>query len=506
MTTGSNQSKDAHRFWWPIVGLTVLATYWRLQGVDPPSLRLDDQWLAILVTKLSVGDFLQFRPPVPAGFAAVQALLARVWSDPEWPLQVIPLAAGVLQLPLMAWLGLRLTGRPSLAFLGMVLLLLNPNIAQYAVTPKHYTVDSLVTVGLISIGLPLLSCWTTKRAMAIAMAGLISPLFSFPSTFVSLAIVNAASVVALTQRELRLRAVAWWAGFHAALGLVYWFLLRTQSNDAMQSYWSSHFLGSDPSSTGGGEAPTTSWSAVTEAFPVPLHSLAFVAVVGLLLCFVDRKRYPIGLCLSLFFGGVLLAATLEIYPLGTGRTDIYSYPISILAVLLAAEWLFRVPRLRAVAGGVVFALSTALLILIGAESRYEEGEDALLVRLLSERVRAEDLVVIYPHAEFAVGYYSDWPFQPGPSLVYAHGFELVFDRGNTLKLPPPDRTQEYPLVVNSLLSGFLPRGERVYYIATHIFPRGHEFVQSVLENQGLEPVWRVARPRGELICYERRRR
>jgi hypothetical protein len=87
--------------------------------------------------------------------------------------------------------------------------------------------------------------------------------------------------------------------------------------------------------------------------------------------------------------------------------------------------------------------------------------------------------------------------------AYAHGFELAFERQNTLKLPPPDGNPDYPRRLACLISEFLASGNRVFYIATHIYPPGHEFIQSIVEESGFEPRWFLNRPNGQLIMYER---
>jgi hypothetical protein len=97
---------------------------------------LDDQWVAIIVRKMSMQEILQYLPVVPTGFLAILVSFGRWFDDPEWPLQVFPTLCGVAQIPLLGVLVARLTGRGSLGFVAACLSVVSPGLVYHGIRPQ----------------------------------------------------------------------------------------------------------------------------------------------------------------------------------------------------------------------------------------------------------------------------------------------------------------------------------------------------------------------------------
>ena len=92
-----------------LAALCIVAAVLRGAGLDPASLWLDDQWVGIVVGQIDWRQYLELRPPVPIGFVAVEAWVAAVSSDPEWPLQIVPFLSTLAVVPLLSVLVTRWT-------------------------------------------------------------------------------------------------------------------------------------------------------------------------------------------------------------------------------------------------------------------------------------------------------------------------------------------------------------------------------------------------------------
>jgi hypothetical protein len=85
-----------------VAAIVVLAISLRLPGLAPPSLYLDDVWVALFAREASLADLMALRPPHPAGFMALQALALRFLPGAELSVQLIPFAASLALIPLGA--------------------------------------------------------------------------------------------------------------------------------------------------------------------------------------------------------------------------------------------------------------------------------------------------------------------------------------------------------------------------------------------------------------------
>lgn len=402
----------AGRGWWVLlVALTAWSAWLRAPGLDPRSLWQDDQWAGIVARRMTLAEFWSLRPPIPVGFAGGLAVLARLFPDPEWPLQILPAACSVAQIPFIGWTVLRLTGQPALGLLAAALLLVDPLLSNYAVRVKQYSLDSLLTVGLVFLGMRLAESNDLGRKWALVLAAVAAMLFSFPALFVGIALGGAFLLrdleTAWRTRGLPPGALLAPAVFAIGAGLIYATVLHGAVRPILVDYWQARFL---PLGDLAGVAVFLKGKGVaffTGAFPDSLAPLALLVPLGLGVALWRPNTRWLGMATLLLWIELLAAAALRRYPVGGGRTDLFAHGLTLVLVCLAlagALSVFKEPRWGSV---VVATIAVALAALLAEPSRYPERRDAALVLKAHALLRPRDGLLLYPSAGLAAGYY--WP-------------------------------------------------------------------------------------------------
>ncbi len=495
--------------------LLLMSRLWK--GIDPSSLWLDDLWTGIVIRRMSWARFFELRPPVPIGFVALGKFFAMLSSDPEWPLQLLPVLCVILQVPIMATIAFRWTRRRSLALTAGVLLSICPVLMIYGVHVKPYSCDSLITCLLLFLGLPLLNAWRSKRAAVLAAAGLLGLLFSFPSIFISTSLLGLSWARALADRKhsriQHSHAAAILAGFALSVALLYTFLLSGQANSQMQRYWAGFFLpfGSPLGMLSfldkqGIDVLVGALPNVVSLLPRALLRLLAAGLMGALvgLVRVPRTRF-VGLWMLLLGLGALAASGLRLYPVGAGRTDTYLHPVTLLLVVLGADLAIsrlRKPIFAPVCAGAACLLASAFPPPTGYWPPVEHAET--VERLKRER-QAGASIILYPHASFAVAYYSGWPIECRPWPEYAHGFRISFPEGQASALPAyADLNSRSEDLRDALRQQLESAGKRVVYYATDLEPDIDRLLRDTIATNGYRCV-EVAEGTGEvLVRYVRR--
>ncbi len=496
-----------------------LAAYWRVSGLDPPSLYLDDQWVAILVRRASWRELFGLAPPIPLGFIVLERVFSMISLDPEWPLQVLPAAASVALVPLTSLLAWRLTGRRSFAFLAAVLVAVDPTLAHFAVAVKQYATDALVVVLVLLAGLPLLRRWSPRRAAALAAGSLVGLTVSFPSIFASGLLVNLSAFAAARNREDGGRAVKQAVVvavlFDLCLALFYLGILRHQTGPAMVDYWRAFFLPVTSAGTLRAFLTTHGRVLFDGALPTALGWAALLILPATADLLWHRRSRIVGLFCIGFYVQLFVASALELYPLGTGRTDIFTHGITLALVVYGLHAILRLLPLGRFAGPVVVALASAVLVTNGGGAVYRfANDDAALVRSLEQVVTPEDSVILYPHTMLAVGYYGRWPIAIRAWADFAHGFEVRIERPATLTLSAYRGFEQNPAVLAPDLDRFLAREphlppsggtQRVVFLTGNYAEAGvHGFIHEAIVRAGYRFVRQQIDDRLNLLIYQRR--
>jgi hypothetical protein len=290
----------------------------------------------------------------------------------EYALRALPFAAAAA-LPLLVWLvGRRLLGEGG-AVMAAAITAICPLVLQYARQVKPYTVDAVVALVLLWLGLNWLDAPAEGRhARRLGAAGIVVPWISIPGVFALVAVLAAAVTMPPPRRPstrlLLLLATVW----GASLALAYLWIYRPAADDVyMQQFWQASLL-----SLGSPGFFARLWQGIRELFwqtfvggtTEPgaarlLDELAdpgAVALLGVWLFGISRTAADVGhRRWALVVGPLavaLVASCVGKYPIAA-RTMLFVVPA--LALGAAAGWL-------AVVGGVAPRLRPAVALLTGA--------------------------------------------------------------------------------------------------------------------------------------------
>jgi hypothetical protein len=487
-----------------VTGLVLLR---RFAGFDPPSLWLDDQWVALLVRKVGLRELLELKPTVPLGLVVIEKLFACLSPDPEGPLQLFPLLCSVAQIPLMAILVLRGTGSRSLALLGAALLAVDPIQIEYAVRVKQYASDTLVVLVLLLVGAPLLARWSRPRAIAVALGSVAAVTISFPSVLVSLPLLHLGLLGILLrpgeERRERRGAFAVVVAVDLLFAATWFAFLRSQGSGAMRDYWEGHYLPSAPLAALR-FLVDQGWGALRQTLPPPLAPALALVPVGLFALLRDPARRWTGALYAACWAGLAALSALRLYPLGGGRTDAFLHPVTILLLLSAP---LAVPgrwRERPVFPAVTLLAAVVILAALLHPSVYRPCGDALAVRKGVEETRPGDALIVYPHAAFAAALYAPWPIEVVPWPEYAHGFHVRILRPETLTLSPRGSYWIEPGNLDPELISFLatPRRRILYLAAGDLQPLPHARIVDRIVERGYHPSAAFRFDRAGLFVFE----
>lgn len=496
-----------------VVVTTLYALLQRLPGLNPPSLWLDDEWVGIVVRRMSLSDFFRLRPPVPLGFVVVQRAFGAVIPDPEWSLQIFPLLCGVAVVPLLGLLALRLSASRSIAVFAAVCAAASPMSSELSVRVKQYTSDSLTISLLLLAGLPLLTKYTRRGALEYVLASLLAVLFSFPSAFLSVAIVHVAAAAHWARGEptRNWRVLVPVLAFDVALLVLWLVTIRGQSSEALRQYWSAYYM---PRRTTAalGFLRDSGYHALSTAFPQSLGGiLLWLLPIGI---YDFVRRLPRGLSLVITLLGVELicASALRVYPLGGGRTDSFIHPVIILCVACGVRqlktWLAQLaPLLRHFAE--LFPIVLAGLVpwpgfALNDHAEYPVSGDATVVQAVEASIQPSDGLIISPHGTISVGYYGRWPVSFVPWEAYAHNFHVHIQRPRTLGLSPYANYWLQPELLDPELATFLNSDyPRLFYLAAGTANASDEFTIERITAHGYKLVQQVPTRGADALLFTR---
>ncbi len=211
-----------------------------------PSLLLDEVRLALNIGARSwVGLTrpLDYDQAAPLIFLWAEKLATAVGGVNEYTLRALPFAAAAV-LPLMVWLvGRRLLGEVG-AVMATAITALCPLVLQYARQVTPYTLDAVVTLVLLWLGLEWLEAPEEKRnSRRLAVAGAIVPWISIPGVF-SLAGILAVITTTPPPRRPPSRVLPLLIGvWGASLALAYlWIYRPAADNPYMHQFWRASLL------------------------------------------------------------------------------------------------------------------------------------------------------------------------------------------------------------------------------------------------------------------------
>ena len=455
--------------------IVVQAVRARLPGWNPESLWSDDLVYAAIIRSQDLWSMITAPIHVAPGPFLIWRGLYALFPDPEWSLQLLPFACGIASIPVMALVVWSVTHDYGLAILAAALTALNPLLAHYTVFVHQYPFDFLVTaLFLLAAALlvrnhndvdPRLFGW-------VALGGGLAAFFSVTSVFTSFPAVNlGAALAARGWRRDRMRTVRILlsaVAYNVAVLAAYLFL-SARSNAIMRSDFATGFMPLTSVDAAWAffirngcrllELGLPSWgqgeltSPVTFSWPLPLLAL------GLVWLLARRSTRFLGLVVLGFYAAFVTASALQIYPLGTGRADIFAFPLSICLFTVGVHLATQALPVRR-----LIRLAAAILVMVMALVRplhveYFNVNDVHLVDHLSANLQPEDSLILSPSGTFLVAFYGDWPVTITATDRRGNGTMATIGRNRTHYLFRGP--SEVPSVERFMAES---RPERVWYV------------------------------------------
>jgi hypothetical protein len=388
--------------------VAAVAVVPRLAGYNPSSLWLDDAWMALVHKAPSVTDSVGLGPSAP-GFAVLLYGWLKAAGFTNAHAQLPALLLGVAACAAVYLVGVRIgLGRlPALA--AALVLAWSPAHARYSVAVKQYSLDSLLAVGLLLLGVGAAQSPLDRRRWAglVGASGL-AMVMSGSTAPVAVAAVAVAAGSALWQARGRMAAAVepllWAGGFAVVLALWAVLVVRPRVPAVIRDFWLGYYVN-------GPRSLATAASRVAHAFS-GLPAAATVVLVAAAMALAVRRHPALVAVVALSLLGAVAAAVVEAAPLGSGRADISLFPGLALVLGAGIDALpsarIRPPAAAAAVASVALAAATGLLYPSHALA-YPREDTRPLVRLLDARSVPSDDVVVYPLATFSFALYTHLP-------------------------------------------------------------------------------------------------
>ena len=492
--------------------VAIRALLARLPGWNPESLWIDDVFYAAIV-RADLWSMITAPVHVAPGLFIVWRVLYAVFPDPEWSLQLLPLGCGLAAIPVMALAVRKLTRDDGLALLAAAATALNPLLAYYMVFVHQYTFEFLLTavfllaaVGLFGNGPEI----EPRRFARVAALGAVALFFAIPSVFVSFPIVNLGAAVTapawFRDRGRTVSVLCSAAAYNTAVLAAYLFF-RGRTNDLLVSnVFASGFMSTESAgaawrflAANGRRLLEMSlprgpeWDLSTMSWALPFVGL------GLVWLLARPATRLVGLAVGGIYAAFVTASALYVYPLGTGRPDIFAFPVAICLLCAGIHC-----ATAALPKGACFRLFAGLTLAAVAvmhprQVEYRARNDSRLIDHLEERVQPDDGLILTWPAAFLTAFYGQIPFEV---IAYGEaplGARVTIVRDRTLHMPA-GRDGVTWRAGTAGVEQFLDdsRPGRIWFVAYHAFPGSREDVRLSLEAAGYTVQEATSASRGAL--------
>jgi len=454
------RTAENHLTAWDIAAallLVAIAAWLRHRPLGPPSLWLDDAWPA-LVIKTPWRNVTTVGLTAP-GFAAALKVWLHITGFSATKAQGLAFAFGIAAPALLGLLCVtRRIGRPA-ALVAAALLLTSPAHIAYSARVKQYTLDSTLVIILV---------WLTWRglerpedarrwlllafgaAVATAMSSGLVPV-------VGGALLTAVVTVRAVEKRTR-RAVYAAVAAYTAFAAVWWkIVLQPRLGTALHDYWQAFYISGNPGGILGGlRSAAVRLAHGFSDFPSTLTIIVFVAAAVV----VVRTRPSLSM---LFLTPLLAAVVLALFrvaPIGTGRTDLYLYPVFALLIGVAVS---EISTRNSWGVYVAVALVVGSLALARAPNTYPQEDMRQAVAILNVSLRPSDTIMVYSGGRYAFALYAPWPVSVFASNAQTNGFDVRIQRPHTTILASYGTQQGYRNAVARITHG----AARVWFIGSH---------------------------------------
>jgi hypothetical protein len=390
---------------WILAGLVVAAVALRVPGLGPPSLWFDDAWVALVDRVDGIDQILRIGVTAP-GFSLALKGIFQTFGFSEVSAQSFPFIAGVAGVPLLYVVGRRAGLRIPSATAMAALVAFAPFHITYSTRVKHFTVDFVLVTVLLWLALVVIDRPDRRRKVWLLLGAVATTLFSAATISAVAAIVSAAAIPDI--REKRWRELLFPLAYAVfAGGLAAAFRASVVSDDLVQ-YWAQ----------GTSDGPTDAVVAIvrflaywTGGLAGPRTAATVVIVFAILAAGLIRAPLE---KVALLWGPLTVAVVASFLdvPLGAGRTDLYLYPPTVLALGYSVQRLLG-ERRPWVLSAAAFAVA-AIVVLPVRPATYHVHDTSPLIDELATIVGPGDRIVVGTPQYYPLWLYGPWPVTVRP--------------------------------------------------------------------------------------------
>ena len=505
-----------------LLSICLYAFILRAPAINPDSLWYDDAWVALAAKANNTQELWELGRSSPIGFTVINYLMPRIIPDVEIAGQIVPLAASLLLIPVVALLILYMTQSRTAALAAAGVCAVSPILLLYSTRVKQYTIDALATSLLLLLFFRMTQKdFSIRNYLYLFLASLLFLPFSHTYFFIGFLFVNFSALCVFIHnyknKIVILYLVLLSAIYNSLLFAYYCFVLSKQSKPHLKNFWADAFL---PWQSGMEDVlhyfiyklPKIMAAFPTfQGIPVYFWGIFYVFFIfgGMLFLLQNKKFWLMAVVSALVMIMALVLSALKIYPLGGGRVDAYLHPLLIIWFVLGAFHycqLLRLPKkwLKITMGcALAFILATGTVQAVSKNYPYHYRDNGrLYVQKLEQAYQTGSGVLIFPMDSYLFGLYTTWP--------YAFDFSgtcrswICTDNPDVYVMPHARNFRSDPEELFSRIQWFIEKDYPVLlYLGTHSRGDFDAFLKSHLHTKGYRLIEKD-RDRGSVLMTFKR--
>jgi hypothetical protein len=268
------------------------------------------------------------------------------------------------------------------------------------------------------------------------------------------------AIVAARTVEARARRGAYTAvGLYLVFAAVWWKIaLQPHLGSALRHYWQAFYISSsNPGGVLGGlRSVAVRLAHGFSDLPSAITFIVFVAAAVV----VVRTRPNLSILLLTPLLAAVVLALFSIAPIGTGRTDLYLYPVFALLIGVAVS---EVSKRQWWGAYIAVALVIGSVALARIPRTYPQEDMRQAVAVLNANMQPGDTIMVYSGGRYAFALYSPWPVSVFASKAQTNGFDVRIHRPHTDVLGSYGSQADY----NDAVARVTKHAARVWFIGSH---------------------------------------
>jgi Dolichyl-phosphate-mannose-protein mannosyltransferase len=478
-----------------LAGVTVALRATRLPA---PSLWFDDAYVG-LVTKADTFEEIRLVGLTSPGYAFLLKGWLTLFGFTELNAQLPALLLGVATPPLVYGLLVWRDVQRLAAGMGALLLAVSEVHIQYSDRVKQFTLDGVVSLGLIAVFWWLLDdVRSARRWSAAGLASVGAGLLSTPSFILVTAGFGVSFGLLLVRHRSAYRAALLPTAVTGVFGLVWLVLVvRPAINAPLHDFWGSYYISLDGPTAAFGDAGLLLQRLIERAVALPTGAAVLLVVLATSVVLLRRPVLGLFLVTPVLIAVVLAAA--ELAPLGGGRIDVYLYPGLAVIVALALDEVAGISRLALAA--ICAALVGLFAVSYTPADVYPQQDLEPLVAHVQREASPSDGILVYPHASFGFGLYTTWPVDLEPSETWATGFDVRVGRPNVYT---PTNLSRTPLAARAAVREATRLHDRVWFVVEQETSESIRMYRDAFRSLGYSKSRELRRPGASLTLWTRK--